>query len=133
MSVELDPKHFEMTGEGSPRYIGPAEKLVILFYRPGCGHCESYHPSYKEAAKRGSKGVLFTECDTSNEEKYGGLLEVIRGPLSPFSFQGVPTVVCYYGQSYYSTYGPSDNTSYRTPEDTINYANGIGTSDITYV
>ena len=127
MSVELDPSHFD----SNCVYTGPASKLIILFYSMGCGHCKTYHPKYAEAAAIGSQGVLFTECNTS-EGKYSGFLQNIRGPLSPFSFQGVPTVVSYSGQKYYSTYAPSDS-NFRTPEDTVQYANGIGSADITYV
>jgi len=104
-------------------------KVVVLFYRPGCPHCDVYHPEYVKAAQKGYPGVTFSEINTSEHPNVLSRLANMSNP--PFSVRGVPTVVCFNNGKYYSTYG-ANNEKFRTVEDTLEYASGIGSAPIVY-
>ena len=107
-------------------------KVVILYFANWCGHCKDLKPDYQKLAD-GAKGFTVAAVDADNND---GLIELIQsmGENSEYDVRGFPTVVSYEGGKYYSTYGPSnDGKQFRSFEDLMEYANGIGTSKITYV
>ena len=107
-------------------------KVVILYFANWCGHCNHLKPDYQKLAD-GAKGFTVAAVDADNNN---GLIEMIQsmGENSEYDVRGFPTVVSYNAGKYYSTYGPSnDGKEFRSFEDLMEYANGIGTSKITYV
>ena len=107
-------------------------KVVILYFANWCGHCNHLKPDYQKLAD-GAKGFTVAAVDADNND---GLIELIQsmGENSEYDVNGYPTIVSYNAGKYYSTYGPSnDGKEFRSFEDLMEYANGIGTSKITYV
>jgi thiol-disulfide isomerase/thioredoxin len=106
-------------------------KVVILYFADWCGHCKHLKPDYQKLADN-KDGFTVAAVDADNNE---GLIEMIqsKGDNAEYQVQGFPTVVSYYDGKYFSTYGPSDdNKKFRSFEDLMEYANGIGSAQISY-
>jgi thiol-disulfide isomerase/thioredoxin len=110
-------------------------KVVILVYRPGCPHCDIYHPTFVQAAKTNTDPNLrFAELNTTDNPDFLGKVNSVKGTIE-FEIQGVPTVLGYQAGSFYSVYGasePSTGKKFRSVEDTLEYGNGIGSAPIIY-
>ena len=111
-------------------------KIVILFYRPKCPHCDIYHPKYVQAAHHPKKDpyVRFAEVNTGTPEGQQLMARVrqAKGQIG-YEIEGVPTVVGYHNGRFYSMYEPSDDgAQFRSVEDTLEYGAGIGSAPITY-
>ncbi len=110
-------------------------KVVVLYFANWCGHCNHLKPAYQKLADN-AKGFSVVAVDADDND---GLIEKIQsmGDDSEYDVRGFPTIVSYYNGKYFSTYGPSKDEEgakkFRTFEDLMEYANGIGTSEITYV
>ena len=109
-------------------------KVVVLYFANWCGHCNHLKPDYQKLADN-AKGFSVVAVDADDND---GLIEKIQsmGDDAEYDVRGFPTIVSYYNGKYFSTYGPSkgeDGKKFRTFEDMIEYANGIGTAEITYV
>ena len=107
-------------------------KVVILYFADWCGHCKHLKPDYQKLADN-KEGFTVAAVDADNN---GGLIEMIqsKGDKAEYQVQGFPTVVSYYDGNYFSTYGPSqgeDAKKFRTFEDLMEYANGIGSAPVT--
>lgn len=102
--------------------------VVVLFYRPTCPHCVMFKPNFYEAAKKGSKGVVFGALNT---DAYPGTLDRLSKSGAPYDVEGVPTVVSYSKGKYFSTYGPTDE-NFRTTPDVLKFAETIDHADVTY-
>ena len=122
MALSLTSANFD----SSFRLTVPNENVVVLFYRPGCPHCDVYHPEYTKAAQQGVSGVLFAEVNTGDHPEVLQQLGQMNNP--PFKIRGVPTVVSFHKGQYFSTYG-ANNDQFRTVQDTLEYASGVGKSD----
>ena len=103
-------------------------KVVILYFADWCGHCKHLKPDYQKLADN-KEGFTVAAVDADNN---GGLIEMIqsKGDKAEYQVQGFPTVVSYYDGNYFSTYG-ANNDKFRTFEDLMEYANGIGTAQVT--
>ena len=110
-------------------------KLVILVYRPGCPHCDIYHPTFVQAAQSNTDPNLrFAELNTSDNPDFLGKVNAAQGTIE-FKIQGVPTVLGYQAGRFYSVYGASDASSgkkFRSLQDTLEYGQGIGSAPIIY-
>ena len=107
-------------------------KFVILYFANWCGHCKHLKPDYQKLADN-ANGFTVAAVDADNND---GLIEMIQsmGDNAEYDVRGFPTIVSYNNGKYFSTYGPSnDGKQFRTFEDMMEYANGIGTADITFV
>lgn len=109
----------------NPKFKG---KVVVLFHRPTCPHCVHFKPEYEKAA-RSSGDVKFTEFNTDNNPNF--LQKLYGSQTARFKIDGVPTVVSFFDGQYFSTYGPT-NKNFRTKEDVLEYASGIGEAEIYY-
>jgi len=103
-------------------------KVVILFFANWCGHCKHLKPAYQQLADN-SSGFTVAAVDADDN---GGLIEMIQsmGDNAEYKVQGYPTIVSYNNGKYYSTYG-ANNDKFRTFEDLMEYANGIGSAPVT--
>lgn len=110
------------------------KKVIILVHRPGCMWCEKYMPDYINAEKANSDpSIVFAHIDTSKNPQFLETVRSLQGQI-PFKIDGVPSVISYYNGQFYSTYEDSrDGKTYRSIEDTLEYANGIGSAPITYL
>ena len=109
-------------------------KIVILYFANWCGHCQHLKPDYQKLADS-ANGFTVAAVDADNNE---GLIEKIQsmGDNAEYQVQGFPTIVSYDNGKYFSTYGPSQGEGgkkFRTFEDLMEYANGVGSAEITYV
>ena len=103
-------------------------KVVILFYRDGCPHCETMKPAYAEAAKVAqTMGATFGFVNTGEPEQEQ-LMNFISKDQSPYDVNGVPTIVSYYNGRFFSKFGGQ-----RTMENLLKWAAGIGTADVSFV
>ncbi len=112
-------------------------KTIILYYADWCGHCKHLKPTYQQLIDMSDK--LGVTVAAVNSDKSDGLLQRIQsmGKNSEYEVQGFPTIVSYYNGKYFSSYAPDDTEEgrrkFRSLEDLVEYANGIGTANITYV
>ncbi len=110
-------------------------KMVILVYRPGCPHCDIYHPTFVQAAQSNTDPNLrFAEVNTSDNPDFLQKVNAAKGTIE-FNIQGVPTVLGYQSGQFYSVYGASDPSSgkkFRSLQDTLEYGQGIGIAPIVY-
>ncbi len=110
--------------------------LIILVYRPGCPHCDIYHPTFVQASNSHQiPNLRFAEINTTDEPDFLNKVRAAQGTIE-FKIDGVPTVLGYSSGRFYSVYGPSapgqSQHSFRSLGDTIEYASGIGTAPIVY-
>ena len=112
-------------------------KTIILYYADWCGHCKHLKPTYQQLINMSDKlGVTVAAVNSDNSD---GLLERINkmGEKAEYEVKGFPTIVSYHNGKYFSSYAPDDNEEgrrkFRTLEDLVDYVNGIGTANITYV
>jgi protein disulfide-isomerase A6 len=109
-------------------------KVVVLYFANWCGHCNHLKPAYNELADK-SKGFTVAAVDADDND---GLIELIQsmGTSAEYHVQGFPTIVSYNNGKYFSSYGPSNDEEgrkrFRTLEDLMEYADGIGTAEISY-
>jgi len=109
-------------------------KVIILYYADWCGHCNRLKPDYQKLSDLASQGKLNDVTVAAvNADDNDGLIQRIQSKGKEYSVTGFPTIVSYYNGKYFSTYAPDDPSKFRTLEDMIEYANGIGTAQITYV
>jgi thiol-disulfide isomerase/thioredoxin len=112
-------------------------KTIILYYADWCGHCKHLKPTYQQLIDMSDK--LGVSVAAVNSDESDGLLQRIQsmGKNSEYEVQGFPTIVSYYNGKYFSNYAPDDTEEgrkkFRTIEDLVEYVNGIGTANITYV
>jgi thiol-disulfide isomerase/thioredoxin len=99
-------------------------KVLILFQRPGCPHCDHFKPTFLQAADM-IPDVTFAVVDTSQEQK---LMQMLEKPDSPYDIQGVPTVLSHYNGKFFSKFGGD-----RTIENIQKYSAGIGKAPITFM
>ena len=104
-------------------------KVVVLVHRPTCPHCVHFKPNYIAAAKAAPSSIKFAQLNTDNSPNF--LQNLMQSNTAKFMIRGVPTVVSFIDGQYYSTYGPN-NSKYRTMEDVLEYADGIGSAEIYY-
>jgi thiol-disulfide isomerase/thioredoxin len=113
-------------------------KTIILVYRTGCGWCEDYHPRFKEAESLNRQGgdpsIHFAELNTADNPNFISEVQSMAGNIG-FQIKGVPTILGYANGQFYSMYEDSKEPgkTYRSVEDTLEYVNGIGHADITYI
>ena len=112
-------------------------KTIILYYADWCGHCNHLKPTYQQLNNMSGKlGVTVAAVNSDNSD---GLLDRINkmGQNAEYEVKGFPTIVSYHNGKYFSSYAPDDNEEgrrkFRTLEDLVEYINGIGTANITYV
>jgi thiol-disulfide isomerase/thioredoxin len=110
-------------------------KTLVIFFNPGCGHCQMFKPAYEAAAQKLNNNSKDMTIATVNTGENRDLMQRINARQKDFIVQGVPTVVGYYNGQYYSTYQPGNNGKhpYRSLEDVIEFVDGLGTAEITYV
>jgi len=100
-------------------------KAVVLFWRPGCGHCDSTKPAYSEAVKSNvNPNVQFYNVNTSENQQ---LTDLFDAQESPFAVNGVPMIVGYNNGRFFSIYD-----SDRSPESFKIFGEGIGLADVTF-
>jgi len=110
--------------------------VVILINRPTCPHCVHFKPAYLEAAAVANQaGIKFLLIDTDANPEFLQALSK-NAKAAGYNVRGVPTVVSYLNGKYWSTYGAGPDEAgarrFRTKEDVLEFANGIGSADITY-
>jgi thioredoxin-like negative regulator of GroEL len=109
--------------------------VVILIARPTCPHCVHFKPEFEQAANAVSGNVRFAMINTDDQPDFLRLLSQ-NAKNAGFVVRGVPTVVSYLNGKYWSTYGPGPDQAgasrFRTKDDVIEFASGIGSADITY-
>jgi thiol-disulfide isomerase/thioredoxin len=112
-------------------------KTIILYYADWCGHCNHLKPTYQQLNNMSGKlGLTVAAVNSDNSD---GLLDRINkmGQNAEYEVKGFPTIVSYHNGKYFSSYAPDDNEEgrkkFRTLEDLIEYVDGIGTANITYV
>jgi thiol-disulfide isomerase/thioredoxin len=114
-------------------------KTIILYYADWCGHCKHLKPTYQKLIDMSKSGKLDASISAVNSDESDGLLDRINkmGENSEYEVRGFPTIVSYHNGKYFSSYAPDDNEEgrkkFRTLEDMVDYVNGIGTANITYV
>jgi thiol-disulfide isomerase/thioredoxin len=117
---------------------GLNDKVLVVFFNPGCGHCVHFKPVYEQLAEMSKNGKLDTSIATVNTGDNRDLMQRINDPemanKRDFLVQGVPTIVSYHNGQYFSNYapGPKGSHPYRSLEDVIDYVSGIGSAEITY-
>jgi len=107
-------------------------KVVVLYFANWCGHCNHLKPDYQKLADN-AKGFSVVAVDADDND---GLIEMIQsmGDDAEYDVRGFPTIVSYNNGKYFSTYGPSnDGKEFRSFEDMMEYANGIGSANVTFV
>jgi len=116
------------------------KRTVVIFKAKWCGHCIHMKDAYEEVAKMANEGKLGDDVTiaTVDADDSKDVLNYIRQlENSEYKVNGFPTVISYYNGKYYSTYGPDSDPEkrkkYRSVEDLIDYINGIGSANITYV
>jgi thiol-disulfide isomerase/thioredoxin len=106
-------------------------KVVVLYFAKWCGHCKNLKPAYQQLADNAS-GFTVAAVDADDND---GLIEMIQSKGTEYEVRGFPTIVSYNNGKYYSNYGPSKgeegSRKFRTFEDMMEYANGIGTVEPT--
>ena len=100
-------------------------KVVVLYFANWCGHCNHLKPAYQKLADN-AKGFTVVAVDADDND---GLTDIINSK-GEYKVQGYPTIVSYDNCKYFSTYG-ANNDKFRTFEDLMEYANGIGTAQVT--
>lgn len=112
-------------------------KTIVLYYADWCGHCNHLKPTYQQLIDMSDKlGVTVAAVNSDNSD---GLLDRINkmGVKAEYEVRGFPTIVSYHNGKYFSSYAPDDNEEgrkkFRTLPDLVEYVNGIGTANITYV
>ena len=114
-------------------------KTIILYYADWCGHCNHLKPTYQKLIEMSKSGKLDASIAAVNSDNSDGLLDRINkmGENTEYEVRGFPTIVSYHNGKYFSSYAPDDNEEgrkkFRTLEDMVDYVNGIGTANITYV
>jgi len=133
--IELKNKDFDKDLNLTNSQAKP--KTIILYYADWCGHCNHLKPTYQQLINMSDKlGVTVAAVNSDNSD---GLLDRINkmGENSEYEVKGFPTIVSYHNGKYFSSYAPDDNEAgrkkFRTLEDLVEYINGIGTANITYV
>ena len=99
-------------------------KVLILFQRPGCPHCDHFKPTFLQASDM-IKDVTFAVVDTSEEQK---LMQMLEQSNSPYDIQGVPTVLSHYNSKFFSKFGGDRNI-----DNLKKYSAGIGQAPITFM
>lgn len=114
-------------------------KTIVLYYADWCGHCNRLKPTYQQLVEMSKSGKLDASVAAVNSDNSDGLLDRINkmGENAEYEVKGFPTIVSYHNGKYFSSYAPDDNEEgrkkFRTLEDLVDYVNGIGTANITYV
>ena len=79
----LNIKGDDVTPEVLVKILADNDTVVVNFFAPWCGHCQSFAPSYKEASSMNTnKRIFFTSI---NADKYSNELE-------EYNINGFPTV-----------------------------------------
>lgn len=135
-TISLSNKDFDIDMNLTKK--GLKQKVFVVFFNPGCGHCVHFKPVYEELANMSNQNKLDTSIATVNTGENRDLMQRINDPemasKRDFLVQGVPTIVSYHNGQYFSTYapGPIGSHPYRSLEDVIEYISGIGSAEITY-
>ena len=102
------------------------KKVVVMFFRDGCPHCEHLKPDYEQASKSNTNSdITFAYVNTSKNPE---LMQLIGSKTSPFQVEGVPTLVSYNNGRFFSKFGGA-----RTTDNLLKYASTIGTADVTFL
>lgn len=97
---------------------------VILWFSPMCGHCVHMKPSYANFSNMlGDSQIRAFAVDLS---KQNALASKIDPKIWGFSVRGVPAITAYYKGKFYSEYGIDNPQKFRTADDILEYALGIG-------
>jgi protein disulfide-isomerase A6 len=135
--LELKNKDFDKDLNLTNKEAKP--KTIILYYADWCGHCNHLKPTYQKLIEMSKSGKLDASIAAVNSDNSDGLLDRINkmGENTEYEVRGFPTIVSYHNGKYFSSYAPDDNEEgrkkFRTLEDMVDYVNGIGTANITYV
>lgn len=93
-----------------------SKKLIVLFYRDGCGWCERYKPDFVAASLQDpDPNVVYLKVDVTQPDVQSKLSNAY------IRIEGVPTIASYHDGRFFSYLeGP------RTVDSTIQYTMGIG-------
>lgn len=89
------------------------KKVIVLFYMPGCKHCDVLKPEWdKAAAKQGDKMVAVDVSDTSNAD--------VKTLTDKFQIKGYPTMLVLDNGNQVATYDGE-----RTEEALVSYVQSM--------
>ena len=104
----------------------PMPTGVVMFWAEFCGHCQHAKPEFTKLASMLPTGMKAFSVDTvANKD----LMMKMNPQTWGYSARGVPTIVGYYKGKFYSEYAPT-NDKFRTAEDLLEYASGLGTAQV---
>ena len=102
------------------------KKVVIMFFRDGCPHCETLKPTFAQVASSNrDPNVTFGYVNTAKSPE---LMKQISDKSSPYDVEGVPTIVSYHNGRFFSKFGGD-----RSLANIQNYSSTVGTADVTFV
>jgi thioredoxin-like negative regulator of GroEL len=131
MTIPIELTSNDFSKDGNLTLLNPKlqDKVVILFWHPGCGHCVNFKPNFEKFAANCNSAKVGM-INTAENQDMGPLIN----KSNKFRLNGVPMVVSYNKGNFYSEYGQGSMGlhPYRSAEDVMEYANGIGNAEITY-
>lgn len=93
-SHEKDEAILELSNDNFQEAINDHEYVLVNFYSPNCGHCETLAPEYLKAAKElhnDGSNVILARVDATKEAKLADKFGVDGYPTLKFFVKGIPT------------------------------------------
>lgn len=81
-----------LTNKNFTDFIAKSKHVMVEFYAPWCGHCQSLAPEYAEAAttlKEQDQGIFLAKVDATEESDLGQKYNVQGFPTIIFFIEGV--------------------------------------------
>jgi protein disulfide-isomerase A6 len=98
--VAIAGESIEFTSDNVDNYIGSSQPVLVKFYSPYCGHCQSIHPGFVEASRRFPSAV-FGNIDCINHKDLCERFRVETYPNIRLFLPGSSEIIDYDGD--YST------------------------------
>lgn len=104
---------------------------VIAFMADFCGHCKNMKPAYAQFSKMVPPNVRVFKVDGVKSKD---LMSRITLDGWGYTVRGFPSIVSYNQGKFYSVYAPDKNGKhpFRSAEDLLEYAQGIGSATVEY-